>query len=209
MPRILKKLTVFLLTLLLFEWIVTALFPIVLIMIINVVLFLLLVLNQAVVNRILAQKAPFSTSSRIRNVDCLIIGAPCEYKHILPQDCNTFVHISSMDMSIKSCFEILKHTSSILKENGGCVIFVPQIHENGKFSLFDAFFFNDVTLVKHNMKSFKLKKFFPLLFAPIMSTKLLSKRKVNFLNHIDCPDIEIYRFCLERNLKLCLFAGIY
>jgi hypothetical protein len=158
-----------------------------------------IILNDKVKKIMFKQYEPFTAKSKIRNVDCLIIGEICNPQKVMPAHCNNYVQIKIPDSSLFSCFEILKHTSSIIREQGGRVIFV--VNERKKFetfNVFDTYFFHKITINKYGLSSLKKKARLPFLFSPIKSFKLLFASKNKKLRLMECLDEEIAVFCEER-----------
>jgi hypothetical protein len=170
------------------------------------VLICIFYINRAVRKIMFKQVEPFSSHSRIRNVDCLVIGEICNPQEIIPDDCNTYVQINIPNSSLFSCYEILKHTSSIVKEQGGDILFViGKKHAKHKFSVFDTYFLHEITVKKYGLSWLKKKSKIPFIFCPIDSMKLLFNQKKSVLEEITLCDDEIADYCHEREYRLKIY----
>jgi hypothetical protein len=171
-------------------------------------LFLMVIYNNILQNKIRKQKKPFGPYSEIRNVDCLVIGDMISASSVVPSGCK-YIQISAPGRSLKSSFEILKHTSSILKEDGGEVYLIVDIkNKNNGFSVFDIPFFHSVTIRKYNLYNLEKKTRYRILFAPIKSLRYVLGVTKNVKNKENKAEDGLYadirNFCRVRNIKLCV-----
>lgn len=146
----------------------------------------------------------FSPSSKVRNIDCLLIGDMCCPDDIIPEN-KSYIYISAPGRSLKSSFEILRHTFSILKEDGGeAVIAIQKGNMEKDISLFDIPFFelSPVSIKRLHLEGLKRKKVLPLLFAPVKSLQILLGKKYKSIREIRLVPPEIEDFCKERNISL-------
>ncbi len=166
----------------------------------------LLFLNWIVLKKMRDEKEPFGTFSQIRNVDFLLIGTLFDAKSFVPEG-KSFVQISSPKRGLFSSYQILRHTHSILKEEGGTVVLAFERNRDN-FSLFDMPFMHPVTIKKYGLESLKRKSRFPLLFAPVKSLFLIiggGGGKNSFIQFTDEKN-QVYSdtavFCKERGYQL-------
>lgn len=166
-------------------------------------ILLLAVLNEAVSQKMRRQKAPFDTRSRVRNVDHLVIGDLFPAPAHIPAE-TTYVQISAPDRSLAASYEILRHTSSILREQGGTVILATQDKNVDKyrFSLFDVPFFTGFTLDRLHLKRFAWEVCLPIIFEPFRSIRFLLDKGRSDWTTAECPMKEICTFCAERGFLL-------
>lgn len=147
--------------------------------------------------------APFGVYSHIRNVDFLLIGDICKADAIVPEG-KTFIQLAVPDCGLLSCYELLRHTFSILKEEGGTVVIITRPkNENRHYSVFDIPYFNDITVKRLHLEELKQKSPFPVIFSPIGSVKKLLNSSQGILQDTNCKMPEIGQFCDERNITLC------
>ena len=136
-----------------------------------VIYSILFFLNWAVVKKNNNQKNPLNVYSDIRNVDYLVIGEYCDVGKIIPGG-KTCVRILAPRRSYEASYQILRHTHSILKEEGGTVIICAEKMER-KYSVFDIPFFHPITIKKLNLERLKTMSYAPLLFSPVNALRFL------------------------------------
>lgn len=165
------------------------------------VLMFLLKINLLVRRKLQESVNFFNAKSKVRNIDCLIIGDMAvvddfyeEYKQV--------VQLYAPNRTLNASYEILKHTYSIVKENGKVIIaYKMKNKDRNNYSVFDIPYFHNVTINRLHIHNVKWKKYFPLCFDFCGSIGfLLNKRKL-YKNKILEKD-EIYDFCLKRGLEL-------
>ncbi len=160
-------------------------------------------LNEITVGKMNKQKIPFGTYSKIRNVDCLVIGdINPNSMHSLSESSN-IVSIFLPGCTLAGAFEVLRHTFSILKECGGTVILAVRKKNIGKagYSPFDISFFHRITINRLGIKNAKLMRRFPVLFAPLKSMMFLGKiGKSRSMK--DYFDKEVLDFCSKRGIEM-------
>lgn len=163
-------------------------------------------INSKVRNKMRQMHAPFTTKSNIRNVDYLVIGDCINAIECVPEN-KSYVQIAAPGRSEKSCYQILRHTHSILKENGGTVIFA---FGNGKeeFTLFDAPFLHYITIKKYHLEGLKMKSAFPIIFAPIRAINMVFGGGYSTYTQVDNTDAELMKFCADRNYSLICYKKL-
>lgn len=163
--------------------------------------------NKLVRQRINIQLAPFGARSEVRNIDALIIGDMINAK-IINLDVNnkTFLQLSAPDRNIKACYEILRHTHSILRDGGTVIIAVKKKYASeSDFSIYDVQFFHRVTLEKYGLaKNFGLAD---LLRHPLRACIFAFGITGMNYRESECISSEINAFCEERNYVLRYFAS--
>lgn len=167
------------------------------------------ILNEIVYRKYKKQTNIFSPFCKIRNFDVLIIcdnisvGNLCDLKN------SKVLILNSYKRTLKSSFEILKSTHSILAPNKNSkVIFAlnSKYIKKEDFSIFDVFFFNTIAVDILGLNGLKQKQRFPMIFEPIKSIANLLplKRKILKLAEVsDCFDIK--SFCQERGYQFNLY----
>lgn len=88
------------------------------------VIFVIAVVNRMTVRKMNKQKEPFEPRSVIRNLDYIIIGDVSESVRKDISGSGTGICIRSPECSFAAVYEILKHTFSILREQGGKAVIV-------------------------------------------------------------------------------------
>lgn len=165
----------------------------------GILYFLLVFLNEGVCRKMYYMHKPFEVYSEIRNVDYLLIGDFCNADNYVPKE-STYVQISAPNRGFNSSYQILRHTHSILKEKGGTVIMA--IGNNKKnFMIFDIPFLHNITIKKYNLEGLRVMSRFPFFFAPIDSLRFLWGG-VSKYAPTQNTDEELSRFCKERDYKI-------
>ena len=161
-------------------------------------------LGDKIYNRLYSDIRVFYPESSIRNVDMLFIGDMLDVHNFMI--CNRkngkFVQIKSPNKSEKASFEILKSTHSILREGGEVYIVINKKKYGTEYiSVFDIPFLHPYTLYKMGIKRNKLKTYFPILFEPINTLKLIIGVKKNGIIKIG-EEQQIKQFCEVRGYRL-------
>jgi hypothetical protein len=134
-----------------------------------------------------------------RNYDTLIIGEPVSKEAIGVKD-NKYIFISCPGRS-KGASTILAYRLFSLLHPGGTLIIT--YHKAGeKISSFDIPYIHDVTLLEQGIV--RKKEYFPLLFNPIQSLKMLS----GLTHHhaiASSNDSELESFCKSREINLLMY----
>lgn len=163
------------------------------------------VINELTFRKMNRQKVLFGTYGSIRNIDCLVIGdvSPTAATNIVNTD--SFVCINSPNCTLVGIYELLRHTFSILKENGGKVILVVKEKNIAKkgYSIFEIAFFHDVTIHRLGLENKRKMSRFPFLFSPVKSLIFLAGRLPVRYNE-EHNDAEIEEFCSERGVELSI-----
>ena len=170
--------------------------------------------NLLVIKKMRFPAGFFNAKCKVRNVDYLIIGDLCNPHLFIPEKAS-YIQISAPGRSLPASFEILRHTTGILKENGTAVI-VDCGNRNKKGSVFSVFDIPILSLSPVSIKYLQLEKvkrksYFPILFAPIGSIRLLLNLAGGNLLEVFATDAkfeEMARFCGERDIRLKLYSTI-
>ena len=182
---------------------VTAVFLIFKLYILAAFLIVVVAVNELTVRKMSKRIAPFSTRSRIRNVDTLVIGETDSVCAKTAAKQGTSVEICLPGCTLAGAYEVLRHTFSILKESGGNAVLAVKKKNIGKigYSLFDIGFFHVVTMNRLGLKNVRLMSHFPIVFAPVKSLRFLlgigNKRNAD-----EYCDDNIMRFCSERDIEV-------
>ncbi len=171
--------------------------------VVYLLIILIVMLSYAVRNKMRAMSAPFGTFSSTRNVDYLVIGDFCKVKDYVPQGAS-YVQIAAPGRGLNSSFQILKHTHSILKEEGGSVIIAVG---KGKkdFSVFDIPFLHPITIKKYHLERLRKMSKLTFIFSPIDSIRFLLGGGYSAYTPVQNVDAELAAFCEERGYSLvCL-----
>lgn len=156
--------------------------------------------NEAALRRISRQRELFIAGSRVRNVDYLLIGDMCRATDIVPAG-KTYVQLAAPGRSLAASYEILRHTHSILKEDGGCVVLTPAGGKSG-YSVYDVPFFHTVTVSRLGLSTLRKMQRLPALFAPWRTARFLLGVAGRGWRESECPKREITDFCAERSIVL-------
>lgn len=211
MSRILKykkKFIIYLLGLAICIILLQALFRIIWITIIGCILyFVATALNELVCRKINRQREPFEINSSVRNVDYLIIGDYCDTKKYVP-DGMTYIELFAPERSYKAAFQLLRHTHSILKEEGGTVV-VTTGKRGKNYTVFDIVFFHEITIKRYNLELLKKMSRFPIIAEPLNSLKFLMGMGTqnNYMFSEDVPP-ELRDFCDERGYRLIFLKKV-
>lgn len=151
--------------------------------------------------QVIRQVRVFYPTSQIRNVDYLIIGDM--YK---PTDINLsgkkVVHIYAPRRTLIAAYEILRHTYSIIKENGTVVVALNRKNVGlNKYNIFDIPFFHPITIKKLGLLNLKKWSRLPILIAPMITFRMICGCGKGYKT-CECPNKEIVDFCLERSIDL-------
>ena len=148
------------------------------------------------------------TPSSPRNFDYLVIGDSCNTEDLVPKNSRSICFLAPA-RTTEASFLIFKHVFSLLKENGGHVVFVVKrknIFSKG-ITLFDVPFLHPVTIQRLALRSLLKKSRFPLIFSPLLSVKfLLGARQKRKLCREAFPLTEIEAFCKERKISADFFV---
>lgn len=164
------------------------------------------VLNELICRKINRQREPFGINSSIRNVDYLIIGDYCDIEHYVPEGMSHLA-LFAPGRSYEASFQLLRHTHSILKEEGGTVIMT--IGKGKKpFTVFDIPLFHEITIRKYGLQRLQKMSRFPLIAEPLNSLKFLGGGYKNaYISSVDVPS-ELRTFCDERNYRLIFLKKV-
>lgn len=163
------------------------------------------IVNELTFKKMCRQTEPFGTRSRIRNVDCLVIGDFSTNAAEELAGTGSTVCIQSPGCTLAGAYEVLRHTFSILKEDRGKAVLVVKRKNlmEKRFSLFETVFFHRVTLKRLGLENRKRMSRFPAVFSPLRSLLFLfggfpaGERKTY-------RDTEIQNFCMERGIELSI-----
>lgn len=162
-----------------------------------VVYYGILRLNNLTIKKNIRQYVPFSSTSQIRNIDYLIVGDMCDSSVIVNKN-KTFIQIQAPKRGVHSCYEIVRHTHSILKDGGTVCVCLNQHYINKPIGVFDIPFFHPVTIKRLCLQNINRWASYPMICRPLSAIILLlgiqSKR------YVLCNESyrEIDEFCSER-----------
>lgn len=172
-----------------------------------------ILLNEVVKLRLSHQVKCFGAQSKIRNVDCLVIGDLCDVP-ALPswkKEYKTIV-LTSPGRSLTSAYEILRHTFCILKENKhGVVAENPVVfitlqkkYIDDGYSFFDypVFRMSPTTVKRLGVEKFIRQYRFPIVFSPVKSLWFLLNSKAKYSEKMSNVPADIKDFCNIRNIRL-------
>lgn len=168
-------------------------------------MFSVAALTFAVWRKMKGMSAPFGTFSNIRNVDYLIIGDFCNAEDYVPKG-SSFVQVAAPGRGLNSSYQILRHTHSILKENGGNVVIVLGKSKK-EFTIFDMPFLHPITIKKYHLELLKMKSKLTFIFAPLDSVRFLLG-SVSKYSLVQSADAELASFCAERGYSLTCIEKI-
>lgn len=139
-----------------------------------------------------------------RNYDMLIIGENCNI------DCSDkkVIRFCSPNRSMLASYELVRRLYSLVDEENGKIVICcrEKLIESKKITALDVPYLHEMQLAKYGIGKVKIKKFFPLLFAPIDSILYLMgmKRKVTTMGY-PIPDY-LLDFCQNRikNIEVVL-----
>ena len=158
---------------------------------------LLYFLSKTVRRKLIESADVFTAFGNKRNVDYLIIGDMYE-----AQEKGIIVQLSAPGRGIDSCYEILRHTHSILKPGGEVIIAVKKSSMNNLITAFDTPFFHSITIKKLHLEKIKGKEHRIAYFYPLKSLMYLLNVRCKTFNESKEIDSKIFDFCRERGYKL-------
>ncbi len=134
-----------------------------------------------------------------RNYDTLIIGEPVSKETLGLKD-NKNILMCCPGRSKGASIILAYRLFSLLRPGGTLIITYQKVGE--KISSLDIPYIHDVTLLEKGIA--KKKEYFPLLFNPIKSLKMVMG--VMFHHAIATSnDSELEHFCISRGIKLLMY----
>ena len=180
----------------------SAVSSIITVVVIGLFLVLAIHINNTVVSRNKSNRNIFGANSKIRNVDYLLIGDMISPYEVVPEN-KTYVQICCPNRTMLSCWELLRHCHSIIRDGGNVVVYVRSKRiSTQEFSIFDVSYFHRITIDKYDLKSFKYMNKLPIIFSPINTIKLFINRAAHKHVRINCPSEDLVSFCNERGYSL-------
>lgn len=194
---------------------------------------LILLLNFFTLQKIQASLAVFDASSKVRNLDYLIIGDLCADKVFIPEG-KRAVRLAAPGRSLGASYEILRHTFGILKETGGTAVLAVcgEKMESCEYTVFDlpVFCLSPTSVSRLHLEKMKRQAAYPFLVKPVSSLRLLtsfgsgksfhrlpkglgtgSAERLSYREEqgetpapVSCLEAEIKQFCEERGIRLIL-----
>ena len=114
--------------------------------------------NELTFKKMMEQKTPFDTRSKVRNADCIVIGdvGKKALKEVAGE--GTVVSICLPGCTPAGAYEMLRHTFSILKESGGRAVLVINRKnlKKRKYSLFETYFYHPTAINRLGLKNINL-----------------------------------------------------
>ena len=142
----------------------------------------------------------------VESIDTIIIGDLCDER--------TLKQVCSLDHSLKILFPgrslassklILGHLTSVLREGENVVIVNKGIMEG--ITYFDYPFLSQISRAELNMTKKSRRIYYPLLFAPVRSLKLLMGLACSNFKITNCPDKEIEDLCKRKKFNLIYLSN--
>lgn len=139
-----------------------------------------------------------------RNYDVLIIGENSDI------DCSDkkVIRFCSPNRSMLASYELVRRLYSLVDEENGKIVICcrEKLIESKKITALDVPYLHEMQLAKYGIGKAKIKKFLPMLFAPIDTLLYLigMKRKVTTMEY-PIPDY-LLDFCQNRikNIEVIL-----
>lgn len=165
------------------------------------ILMILLKINFSIVDKMNRSVAIFTAGSKVRNIDYLVIGDMVDVADLKEQG-KTIVELCAPERTLTASYEILRHTYSIMAENGKLIIACKDKNINKPgYSMYDIWYFHNVTIKRLHLESYKKKLLMPIVFEPICTVRLfLNKRKTFQIS--ECNMKALNSFCDERHIEL-------
>lgn len=149
----------------------------------------------------------FTSTSNIRNIDRLVIGDMFS----LPPELSDgiILQLAAPGRTLEACFEILRHTHSILRDDGTSEVIIAVKKRNIKktrFSIFDIPFLHYITIERKKLNKLKTNAYYPLAYDPIGA--ILYLLKIDSRNYYETFDLsaEFTEFCKERGIIVRYFV---
>lgn len=159
-------------------------------------------LDRRVTSILNQQYRVFDMKSLTRNVDCLIIGDMIDPSFCIKKG-ESFVQIAAPKRGFLSDYELLRHTHSILKADGGrvCIVYRANCVDKGLY-LFDYPIFHITTINRYHLtnkiKSIKHPMFHHPICSIIMACDIRAKKGIVR----SASNKEIVDFCYNRGYEI-------
>lgn len=151
------------------------------------------------------QVRPFGSYSEIRNVDVLIVGDMIDVSAVIEEG-QRYVQIKAPFSNLRSCYEIIRHTHSILNDESGksiVVIALKKKYANQEcFSVFDVPFFHRITIQKYGLERLCWLKKLPIFISPFASLIMAMNITSGSYEECECNSRGIKEFCEERGYNV-------
>lgn len=168
----------------------------------------ILILNEVVYRKNRRQVRVFSPASKTRNVDYLVIGDMCDADKVVLKG-KTYVQLSAPNRTLKSAYEIARHTFSILDEREANLVFVVKKQNlNGGYSHFDypIFQLSPISMKRLGLEKAQKVQRLNYLLHPIQSIQFMLNIKITSINEINEIPQELAMFCKERNIRIRMYT---
>lgn len=168
------------------------------------ILGVLFILTNLYSKKKICRNADHLFSTIDRNYDVLIIGENCDI------DCSVkkVIRFCSPNRSMLASYELVRRLYSLVDEENGKIVICcrEKLIESKNITALDVPYLHEMQLAKYGIGRARIKKFLPLLFAPIDTLLYLIgiKRKVTTIGH-PIPDY-LLDFCQNRikNIEVVL-----
>lgn len=166
---------------------------------------IVILINALVLRNIQQVAQPFYATSKIRNVNYLVIGGKEAEEFSVPEDMS-FVRITAPYRGLFASYEILRHTYGILKDGGTAVITANEKEiADTRFSIFDIplLEMSPISVKRLGLETLARKSRFPFVIAPKDSIIFLmhdNRKKQRSFHKVECPIKEMYEFCEKRGI---------
>ena len=139
-----------------------------------------------------------------RNYDVMIIGENCN----LELNGKKVIRFCSHNRSMLASYELLRRLFSLVDEENGKIIICcrEKLLDSKHISALDVPYLHEMQLSKYKIGKVRIKKYFPLLFAPISTMMYITGAKHSVaMREFSLPDY-ITDFCRDRirNVELVL-----
>lgn len=175
-------------------------------LLISVIIVAVPLIEKRVIRKLKDSASVFTPQSEIRNVNRLVIGDQLKMDQLAGDET---IYICAPQRTLTSSFMILKHTHSILRDDGMgevCIVVRRKNLRKAEYSVFDTAYFYYTTIKMYKLQALQEKARHPFLNQPIRSLQFLLNLRCTKAIETDVLDEEIKEFCEERGYKLRFFT---
>ena len=163
-----------------------------------------------VIERVRGQLDVLRPQSSVRNVDCLIVGEPCEVSRVLPRGCTTYITIGHPRITLAACHQILRRAHGVVRDDGE-VVFVLRDRAalvDETLHPIDTLYLHELTIRMLGLQRRRgMAKALVLCQPQVSLMILLGMRLRDVCAYVGDEAHASEEFCAERGLTLRLWVS--